>query len=235
MAFVLQNQGLRAIAGRGSSGGFALGDGYGRPDSPGIPHSVAVFFDTFQNLDGGDPSSNYVAICTNGNVGTMKWPPRRLGVGKKLPVRLSDGRPHTARISYQPPWMTVHLDGHPVLRAAVDLSSVLDEKGFAYVGFTASTGNGWQNHDLFRMNFQPRVESNVTSVDSEVHFQPMNCLEGRNLCTPSQALVEDQGSGMFHIILPAHIPWAASIPNPAQHPVTAQKTFGHVCWQGPAG
>src|SRR3569623_2007703 len=38
-AFVLQNEGLAAMAGRGSAGGFALGDGHNDPNAPGIPHS----------------------------------------------------------------------------------------------------------------------------------------------------------------------------------------------------
>jgi hypothetical protein len=48
-AFVLQNAGPSALAGRGSAGGFALGDGEGDPSRPGIPNSIAVFFDTFHN------------------------------------------------------------------------------------------------------------------------------------------------------------------------------------------
>ena len=48
-AFVLQNEGFKAIAGRGSAGGFALGDGWHDPTMPGIPRSIAVFFDTYYN------------------------------------------------------------------------------------------------------------------------------------------------------------------------------------------
>src|SRR5260370_21326040 len=98
-AFVLQTAGPDAIAGRGSAGGFAFGDGIGNPRSPGIPRSIAVFFDTYKN-GAADPSDNYVAIFTNGPIPTMRWPPNRLAVGRKLKLRLKDGRVHEAGILY---------------------------------------------------------------------------------------------------------------------------------------
>src|SRR6185295_7501929 len=58
LALVLQNNGPAAIAGRGSAGGWALGDGQHDLKVPGIPLSIAVFFDTFRNQHEGDPSNN---------------------------------------------------------------------------------------------------------------------------------------------------------------------------------
>ena len=37
----------------------------------------------------------------------------------------------------------------PVLTVSVDLAQTLDlDQGRAWVGFTAATGGGWQNHDI---------------------------------------------------------------------------------------
>jgi hypothetical protein len=232
-AFVLQNEGPNAIAGRGSAGGFAIGDGRRDPTKPGIPHAVAVFFDTFYNADGDDPSDNYVAICTNGAIPQMRWPPRRLGVGKRLKIHLKDRRVHQARILYRPPMMAVYLDdGEPSLRAPVDLSTVVDALGFTYAGFTASTGSGWENHDIFDFTLtpsDPNVSSDLFVVQSDVQFLRTNCLEGRNLCTPAGSVVEERGPGYYHVILPAQLEWGASVPNPAGSQVTIENARGMIC------
>jgi len=233
-AFVLQNNGPEALAGRGSAGGFALGDGRQDPSQPGIPHSIAVFFDTHQNRDGGDPSDNYISVSTNGPIGKMRWPPNRLGVVTKLKTRLKDGKPHLARIRYKPPLIFVYLDdGEPVLRVPVDLSTVVDPQGRAFVGFTASTGAGWENHDILGWKFipvQPQVTSNITAVTSDITFSLTACLPGRNLCTPPEPVVEERAPGQFHIVLPAHLEWGVSLPNPQNRQPQITNAKGTACW-----
>jgi hypothetical protein len=58
----------------------------------------------------------------------MRWPAARLAYTPTLSVRLKDGKVHTARIVFQPPVLSVFLDGSiaPVLKTAVDLSIVMD-------------------------------------------------------------------------------------------------------------
>lgn len=199
-AFVLQNTGPHAIAGRGSAGGFAMGDGRGDPHSPAIPSSIAVFFDTYKNAE--DPSGNYVAICSTGRPENMQWPPARLAVATDLRVKLKDRKTHSVQIFYKPPLLSVFLDRSEVLIAPVDLSLVADKKGEAYVGFTASTGDGFQDHDILRWDFQPGAPK--TDVSSNVSFADFACLPDRNLCTPDHAIVNDLGGGKYHIILPAN-------------------------------
>ena len=42
-----------------------------------------------------------------------------------------------------------------VLSSAIDLSSLLTlDAGMAYVGFTAGTGGGYENHDILSWNHQ---------------------------------------------------------------------------------
>jgi hypothetical protein len=230
-AFVVHNSGPDAMAGRGNAGGFAVGDGWGDPQKPGIPLAIAIFFDTFRNEEGGDPSDNYVAICTNGKPREMRWPPPRLAIEPNLKTVLKDGRVHDVRVVYDPPVMSVYLDGQAVLTAPVDFSPVIDGDGKAYVGFTASTGGGWENHDILSWSFR-RLRPEITSamVSSDIAFLKTACLEGRNLCTPEQAQVEALAEGEYRIIVPAHLEWAASIPNPGERGITISGARGFVCW-----
>jgi hypothetical protein len=246
LAFVLQNNGPDALGGRGSAGGFALGDPHYYHTGPGIPRSIAVFFDTFHNGETHDPSDNYVGIFNAGTPQAMRWPPPRLAYATKLRTRLKNGKTHAARILYQPPVISVWLDDYEVLSTTVDLHTVMDTDGSAYVGFTASTGNGYENHDILSWSLtRPEVTSNLSVVSSEISFQQTACLPGRNLCTPEQAVVQETGPGMWHVVLPANAEWGASVPNVSGRPVAIQNARGLVCWNlralgaggcnGPAG
>ena len=231
LAFVLQNSGPEAVAGVGASGGFAVGHAEnGDKRTLAIARSVAVFFDTHQN--DGDPSNNYAAICTNGKVRKqMKWPPTRLGISRRLSVELKDGQVHQATVEFAPPLMKVTLDGEIILRAPVDLATILDRDGTAWVGFTASTGSGWANHDILTWSFTPGTEvaSRLAFVNSDILFTTHGCLAGRNLCTPEKAAVESLAAGRYRITLPAHLEWGASVPYAG--PVTVATPRGVVCWQ----
>jgi hypothetical protein len=223
---VLQNAGPGALAGRGNSGGWALGDGTGDPAVPGIPLTLAIFFDTYRNEEIHDPSDNSLLIATNGKLGEMQWPPSRLARVNKLKARLKDRKVHTARIEYRPPVLSVELDGARVLSAAVDAGFVADSEGASWVGFTASTGGGWENHDILSWTFDS-VSSNMTMVSSDISFQSVPCLADRNLCTPEHASVEPTGPGAWHIVLPAHLEWPASVPAAN---VQISNIRGMVCW-----
>jgi hypothetical protein len=229
-AFVLQNSGPHAIAGRGSAGGFAMGDGHGDPHSPAIPSSIAVFFDTYQNIDSGDPSGNYIAVCSTGRPENMRWPPARLAVAPALAVKMKDHKTHSARVVFVPPILSVFLEGSLVLSVPVDLSLVADASGQAYAGFTASTGDGYQNHDILQWSFTagpPKVD-----VSSAISFAEFACLPDRNLCTPDRAVVTPTGEGRYHVILPANVEWGASIPSSssAGESATIAKAHGTICW-----
>ncbi len=227
---MLQNSGPSAIGGPGSGGGFALGDDEKSAASVAIPQSIAVFFDTFRNQDIGDPSNNFVTICTAGTPEQLHWPPPRLASSRKLAVNLRDRKAHTARVSYEPPALTVYLDGKRVLAAAVDVSTVIGSDGAAWVGFTASTGVGYENHDILSWSFtRPRVSSIMPAVESNISYLKAACLPDRNLCTPERALVEDRGTGSYHVVLPGNLEWGASIPNPAARPVAIGNGRGSVC------
>ncbi len=232
-AFVLQNSGPEALGGRGSAGGFAVEDhDFHDRRKSFVPWSIAVFFDTFRNRDEGDPSNNYLAFCTYGKPSETHWPAPRLAFTPKLPIRLKDQKVHTARILFQPPVLSVFLDDAsvPVLESVVDLSIVLDRQGAAWVGFTASTGGGYENHDILKWSFTGTdVSSSMSMVSSSITFHTSACLPDRNLCTPESAVVERNGAG-YHVILPGNLEWGASIPDPPGKTVVVTNAHGIVCW-----
>lgn len=132
-AFVVQNSGPEALGGRGSAAGFG-GIDPTNPRHAGIPWMIAVFFDTCRNPEEGDPSSNFIAIRANGRPTETRWPAARLAFTPKLSVRLKDHKVHTARVVFQPPLLSVFLDGSiaPVLETVVDLSIATDHQGSAW-------------------------------------------------------------------------------------------------------
>ncbi len=235
-AFVIQNSGARAIGGRGSAGGFAVASRE-NGSRPGIPWSFSVFFDTFKNREEGDPSDNYVAFRTSGRPQNMKWPQDRLAFTKKLHVHLKDRKIHTVQILFHPPMLAVYLDGSrkPDLEARVDLSIVVDHQGSAWVGFTASTGGGYENHDILNWSFDSEaVSSSASVVSSDITYLMWSCLPNRGLCTPEKAIVEPNAKG-FHVVLPANVDWSASVPNPAGKTVEITNAHGIISWDLQAG
>ena len=151
-------------------------------------------------------------------------------------MQLKDGRVHTVRIIYQPPVLFVFLDNPtlPILSAPVNLKDIVGPDASAFVGFTAGTGSGYQNHIVLNWSFACGLRTNATStgslVDSSISFMKVACLPNRSLCTPDQAVIEDRGSGRHHIVLPANLEWGASIATPTSAVAHIENARGTVCW-----
>jgi len=190
IAFVIQNaqltntsaSGLAAIGYTGGNGGAI---GYGGDDAnnqpnAGIPNSLAIEFDTYQN--GWDSNANHVAIqsCGTGyntshhNQNCSGGGNSTLAINYSIASTLSDGNPHTVSIQYNPPGTTpcdstvtgnlcIYLDKTntsnqaPVLSATVDLSTIGLVNGTAYVGFTGATGGDFETQDLQSWAFSQTV------------------------------------------------------------------------------
>ena len=50
--------------------------------------------------------------------------------------------------------MEVYLDDELIARTPVDLATVAASRGHAFIGFTASTGAGFENHDILTWAFE---------------------------------------------------------------------------------
>jgi hypothetical protein len=133
-AFLIQNRGRCAIG----SGGYGLG-------YDGIRNSLAVEFDTAQNQLQGDPSHPHIGIHTRGSTSEQDR------IAPPVDTRsLTDGRPHTVRITYTPGRLAVYLDDTLMLAPPVVLEDTIDlTDGKAWVGLTAATGTFTAQHDAW--------------------------------------------------------------------------------------
>jgi hypothetical protein len=120
----------------------------------GIPNSIAVEFDTFQNV--WDPNGNHVAFQSCGtNPNTTKHDTGcTLAINSVLPVTLADGAIHSAIVTYTPGTLALTLDGIPTLSTTVDLNTLLNlNSGSAWAGFITSTGAFSENNDIRNWSF----------------------------------------------------------------------------------
>ena len=238
LAFVIQNSGANALGGIGGAGGFMRGDGDDRGGRAGIPFSLAIFFDSFRNEEIADPSDNALHVCVNGPPRELQWPPSRLALVPRLRSVLKDRKEHAARVVYTPPLLAVYLDEELLVSTPADLSLMTDKEGMAWVGFTSSTGGGYANHELLSWNWKALAESSISQVESSVSFLLKECLPGRNLCTPDEAIVEQKAENLYRVVLPAHLAWGARIANPRGQAVEIVNATGLACWdagRGPSG
>ncbi len=157
--FLIQNTSPTYLSGGGGTLGY-----------DGLTNSLAVEFDTFQNSEVTDPSPSHISVHTNGT-GANGWS-ETLSIGSynTAPVLLDDAAVHTAKIAYTPGSMSIYLDDltTPKLTVAVDLAESLAlDAGKAWVGFTAATGGGYQNHDILNWSYTvlPDVSTTVTVND----------------------------------------------------------------------
>jgi uncharacterized repeat protein (TIGR01451 family) len=178
IAFVIQNSNLQALGAGGGSigyadGGLVCGNTPCGHDNAGIPNSLAIEFDTFNNgAATADPNGNHIAVQScgisqpNSNAhgeNPFGFPVCIIGGPPAIPVpTMSDGAIHTVVISYTPcadclGTLTVKLDGSNVLTTAVTLEDELNltEDGKAWVGFTSATGAAFENHDIRSWTFSP--------------------------------------------------------------------------------
>ncbi len=144
-AFVIQNYDNNAI---GTGGG---GIGYSN-----IPNSVAIEFDTWAN--GGDPNNNHISVQTKGSEKNTYESDASLAYTTNI-SNLSDGNVHSVKIEYIPPIIKIYLDSldrNPVLSVTLDLAQSLQlSNGYAWVGFTAATGSGYEKHYILSWKFNP--------------------------------------------------------------------------------
>ncbi|HVI08004.1 MAG TPA: MBG domain-containing protein [Candidatus Binatia bacterium] len=186
IAFVVQNSSTAAIGATSDGGALAYGDADSNLNpsrGQGIPYSLAVEFDTFQN--GWDPPSiggvdshvaiqscgagpntshhNYLCDGNSGPNSTLGQPVST----ESNNINLADGGVHSVTINYTPACATcnpatvanmqVIVDGVDMYPngVPVDFSSIVGTNGTAYVGFTGATGADWETQDILNWEFAP--------------------------------------------------------------------------------
>jgi hypothetical protein len=146
----------RAPGGLGAPGG---GLGY-----QGVGNSVAVEFDTYNNGYDDHNSSNHVALDTSGALNEVAFgnpygvATCDFGVGYSATGCMANGDKWTATIGYDGSKLTATVrDGTAPAQTVIadfpiNLSSLLGTNT-AYVGFTGSTGAGYENEDILNWQF----------------------------------------------------------------------------------
>lgn len=119
--------------------------------------SVAIEFDTRKNPEFGDPDDNHVGF----NLGSIVSTATRS-------VSLRDGVIHRAWISYDGlrRWIDFRLGSddsgypsQPIFSGPLDLAPFLEE--YMFVGFSASTGNHTQIHNILSWNFSSTTQASL--------------------------------------------------------------------------
>lgn len=151
-------------------GGLGVGMGYS-----GVPNSVAIEFDTYNNAgyglgDNDGDSSNHVSIDIDGNLananlvnvygnGSCGFPTGSPAQNNyATPGCMSNGDVWTATVGYDGSKLSLSLqDGSSApdviyTNLPIDIASLLGTDK-AYVGFTSGTGAGWENHDILSWQF----------------------------------------------------------------------------------
>jgi Bacterial lectin/Caspase domain len=155
IAFVIQNHSGSSLGHR-RSGAAGGGIGY-----QGIPNSLAVEFDTSQNLPKtspiltADPDGHHISVHTRGEDPNSADETYRIGRPQSAPS-LKDGLPHTARIKSAAQRLNIYLDDldHPVLTVQIDLSTTLRlTNSEAWIGFTSATGQFTERHDIWSVTW----------------------------------------------------------------------------------
>lgn len=131
--------------------------------------AVAVEFDTRKNPEFGDPNDNHVGINLGSIVSTKVVNVSDVGVS------LKDGFVHRAWITYDGPQrrMDIRLGlpnqenypSKPIFSESVDLSPYLNE--YMFVGFSASTGNHTQIHNILSWSFNSTSQAFLRYPSSE--------------------------------------------------------------------
>ncbi len=164
--FTIQNAGQSAL------GLYASGIGY-----YGIPNSLAIEFDTWNNKPSYcEPNGNHIAVQT---LGAAENHPEHCAdsggafanptLGIVTPSKdMSNGTVYDVMITYLPGALSVYFDNMsaPLLTVNVNLGQVLNlENGTdAFIGFTSSTGGAFENHDIIRWRYSDVPEPGTMTL-----------------------------------------------------------------------
>jgi hypothetical protein len=174
MAFVIQNGAQPAVGQTGQDLGYG-----------GVTNEFVVHFD---NYHWGDhpTAGRYDEIAVL--AATTPTTPLHNDYGNFLAaanrqVNYSDGAVHTVKIVYVPGNLRVFLDDleNPLMTVYVNLAKVMNlDAGRAWIGFTASSGADWQNHDVVSWTFASSVEALPTPAPAP-EPSPMPVYQGKNM------------------------------------------------------
>ncbi|WP_433966375.1 chitobiase/beta-hexosaminidase C-terminal domain-containing protein [Tunturiibacter gelidiferens] len=176
--FTIQNAGATAL---GSSSG-ALG--YGNPKGTGIPTSVAVKFDIYNNQGEGNDSTGFY---TNGALPEMPAVDMT-----SSGVILRSGDPMRAHLTYDGTTLTMTL-ADPLVGKTFTYSQAINIPlivggNTAYVGFTGGTGGSTSTQKILTWTYAPQPGTSPTAT-------PVFSPAGGNYTTAQSVVLSDSSTG----------------------------------------
>ncbi len=144
----------------------------------GIPRSLGIEFDTWNNSDSAnDPDHNHVGIDTNGSTRSIKTCSEKtlFNNGKIWYAWIDyDGDNQNLEVRYD---STNVRPENPQLSQKINIPSLLVQEN-VYVGFTSATGLSYNIHDILSMNFinkfQPYLYSLSLSARPDTTVNPFD-------------------------------------------------------------
>lgn len=138
-AFILQNHSPNEIGGTGDKLGYQ-----------DIPYVLSIEFDTKNDNEG---SRNHVNLSFYSPTNKSY---RRYATVHEIP-EITDGKAHFTKIIYHNGKLEVYLDSYifPILSVKINIAEkILSQDGYAWVGFTSATSDGYANHDLLQWSLK---------------------------------------------------------------------------------
>ncbi len=149
IALVFQDKGVVSVP-TGAGIGYA-----------GMTPSIAIEFDTYQNVDANDqdlndPVKNHVALCMNGDPKHAKDAVTK-GDVKEIDNNLEDGKYHPITIEWDAvkKTFTLTLDGKPVFKDKTIPAHTMADNTISY-GFTSATGGRSNEHKVRAISYTKR-------------------------------------------------------------------------------
>ncbi|MEK8022146.1 MAG: L-type lectin-domain containing protein [Candidatus Parabeggiatoa sp.] len=152
-----------------------------------IPTSIGVEFDTYYNSDKNDPDANHVGINING---------RFNGATKTVRTPFQNGALWSVWVDYDGSQLEVRANttttgerpDSPLLTRVLNISTVLGGISEAYIGFTAATGESYENHDIITWSFRDQYQP--------IEGKPSEGNETKLLATGVELTATKNGSGV---------------------------------------
>ncbi len=166
IALILQNESRTALG--------MPGDGIGYN---GMPHGIAVEFDSYLNPAFTDPSGSHIGVQVGDGMIIRPWhvaPYLAKVQWEGVPLFVADGRVYYARVSYNARRFQVYCSlsrdlGEPLITIDdFDIPSIMNLRadGACYIGFTSSTGRSSEMHEILSIEIDG-CSPLVSSVDTD--------------------------------------------------------------------